>query len=389
VIALTTPPVPVDIARPPAAVTEIPPEVVPTGTGLSLYLSSERTTRCETPDTLLVPLRCVATRVQGGPGPEEHRRSYQGVFSADDVTSTAGKTWRIEAVHGENKNQFRNGVAEQNSIVPGVRVADCYSGVQPGAEYYTDCTPGYSAFFGITRTKTERLDNAVQDLGPVVWPRYGYSRDGERLSHGVYHPSMVRAGGYLYAVYYDAGRGEQRTHEGFRIARSRARDLGRRWSVWVEAEQRWVTSLPAGRRLSSPSPARSTPLFRTRTTGRTTVMTIARTTDRRFIGVYQELYEGPECSTGTGRTSTEHGRTWIRFSTTGTRWGRPIRLPGPDFAGCALFTESRMTYPKFLNRTGRTTKLVNPRRFSLIGTRYGGEVWRSDVTLEDEASPVS
>ncbi len=386
-IPLTTPPVPVDIVRPPGAVTEIPPEVVPTKTGLSVYLSTERTTRCETTDTLLVPLRCTAIRMQGGPGVEDHRRSFQGVFSADNVTSSAGKVWRIEAVHGENKNQLRNGVAEQNSIVPGVRATDCYSGVQPGEDFYTDCTTGYSAFFGVTRTKTERLDNAVQDLGPVVWPRYGYARNGVRLSHGVYHPSMVRAGGYLYAVYYDAGKGERRVGDGFRIARARTSDLGRGWSVWVQSERRWVTSLPRTRGLGNPSPARSTPLFRTRTKGRTTVMTIARTTDHRFIGVYQEFYEGPPCTTASGGTSTEHGRTWIRFSTSGTRWEAPIRLPGSDFAGCAPYTDSRMTYPRFLNRTGRTTKLVNPQRFSLIGVRYGGEVWRSDVTLA--APPAS
>lgn len=345
----------VEIVKPAGVFTEVPPEVLPQPGGRSLYLATDRSSRCDTSAPLL-KVDCRDAVLQTYPSAARWRLSYYGVYSAERVRSRGGRVWRIVAMHGENKNQVVATGLQQNTIVPSVRAASCYSGVQPGAAVYTDCEAAYSGFIGTGRSAGD-ANVEPTDLGPAVWPADGYVRSGRRLSHGVRHPSIVRGGdGWVYMAYYDtSGAG------GYRIARSRETDLGRRWATWVERERRWVQSVPDGEHLWARSPARSTPLWRSRGT----VLTLARTIDGRFMSIEQDP-----------------GRTLIRFSRDGHSWSAPRALAGKDFTSCQPWIDSRVSYPKLLNAAATSTKVINPRDFFVLGTQYGGQVWMVRITEE-------
>lgn len=334
----------------PGARTEIPPELV----AGRWYLTSDHGFYCaERGRSVLVPQGCSVTPASWPDPARFYRRSYYGTFSAIRV----GRDW-ITANHGENKNE----PGKQNTWAPFVRATDCWSGVAAGDNQYRDCWRAYAAFVGTSRNG--------RDLGPAVWPTAGYATATRVLGHGVQHPSITRAGGYLYMAYYDTSR----PHPGFRMARARERDRGRRWSTWVERRQQWVRSLPRLSGLQRRSPSHeSTPLFKSASA----VLTIARTTDGRFVSIEQgHDFTRPCVSDG---RPAHRSRTRLRLSRDAVHWGRPVELRGPDFDGCDFYPHSRVTYAKLMNAAGTSTKLVNLRRFHLLGVQYGGRVWRVRV----------
>lgn len=372
----------VDIIKPEGVFTEIPPEILPSTDGrrLSYYLTTDRSTRCDLPKRSLPDvLDCTkgTTSFQTGQRQKKHRLNYYGVFSAENVRSSSGHVWRITANHGENKNEWRGDTLIQNTIAPWVDANQCYSGLHPGDSVYRDCWSGYSGFVGISRWDGEENTRAM-DMGPAVWPAYGYVRNGVRLSHGVLHPSMVNGDdGFTYMAYYDTGKAngdETGIGAGFRIARTPTESVGLGWKTWVESKGKWIKSLPDGAHsgLEQHSPSyESEPLFKSDSS----VITIARTTDHRFISVEQ----GHDLDRPHNGSYFSHTR--IRFSDNATDWSKPIDLIGDDFDGENFFVNSRITYPKFMNLSGTSTKLIDPKSFYLIGVKYGGQVWKTKICL--------
>lgn len=342
---------PVTIAKT-NALTEIPPEIVDG----RWYLSSDHGFYCSA-RSALVPEDCTNATPATWPDARVYRRSYYGTFSAVRV----GRDW-ITANHGENKNE----PGKQNTWAPFVRATGCWSGVAPGDNQYRDCWQAYAGFVGTSLNG--------QDLGPAVWPAAGYATATTVLGHGVLHPSIVRAGGWLYMAYYDTSL----PHPGFRMARAKVSDHGRRWSTWVESRHRWVRSLPGRHALNWRSPSHeSTPMFKSASS----VLTIARTTDGRFASVEQGHDLTQPCVSD-GRPAFR-SRTRFRLSRDATHWSRPRDLSGNDFDGCDFYPHSRVTYAKLMNAAGTSTKLINLRRFHLLGVQYGGQVWRVRVRCAD------
>ncbi|WP_354697644.1 hypothetical protein DSM112329_03280 [Paraconexibacter sp. AEG42_29] len=403
------------------AFTEVPPEVLSGPRGLSYYFTAEQSARCDTPaaETMLraQPPDCQAegrTVPQVGadylahtaatmPAGREHRRTYYGVYSADRVRDTAGRSYIVGAAHGENKNAVRDGSLFQNNVylgpdALGPPLGTCLSGPDPETGIYADCYSAYSGFIGMTVTPDEP-DGAAgrtppEDLGPVIWPAAGYSSTATlvRLGHGVRHPYVVNGGdGFLYMYYHDDGFLPDFRGAGFRVARAPERDLGRGWQTWVESASRWVTSLPSAPvgpessrdALPQPSPSSaSTPLF----PSDSSTFAVARIAGGKgLIGVdFGRDYTRP-CVTADGRDDWRSAMR-LRVSTDRVHWSEPVALEGPDFDGCDFYPNSRLTYPRFLNATATTTKEVALEDFFIEGTQYGGRVWRVAVKAPDLAS---
>ncbi|WP_354700878.1 hypothetical protein DSM112329_01170 [Paraconexibacter sp. AEG42_29] len=416
---------PVSISLPPGIFTEIPPEIVPGGLRLSYYLTTERSARCDVPGDMTPvsgrPVDCQApgrSVPQGAadylasppgrmPSGRAHRRSYFGIFSADQTPAVGGTATLVAATHGENKNVRRSGLTYPNSIYRGVDAeapprGKCLSGPD-AAGIYRDCDAGYSTFVGTAVAPVDAASNwgltMPVDQGPAVWPIGGYSAVGGlfRLSHGVRHPSIVTGGdGYLYMFYYDSGLEPGGVREGFRVARAPVGQRGRGWKTWVQSRGEWIDSLPREQRgpgtrpeaLPRRSPAAaSTELF----PSGSTVMTVARVAGRRgFVAIDQGPVAGQDCRAASGRLE-ERSATRLRVSPDGVRWSAPVELSGPDFDGCDFFTSSRLTYPRFMNLQGTSTKEVALDDFFLLGTQYGGRVWRVRVKAPELAAqlPVS
>ncbi len=359
----TGPPVPVPIDKPSGVYTEIPPELV----GGTAYLTTAWTARCVGVKTLIAPrVDCTAAVRITGPSKEPWHRSYRGVYSAEVMTSRFGNATHVLAMHGEDKNSFDP--RHQNQVAPWVKVDDCASGYRQDLGVYTDCWDAYSGFVTV---------NAAG--GPAVWPMAGYARSrfpGEprsvRLSHGVQHPFIVRGHDRktLYMTYYDTGYEPGGIGRGIRVARSL--DSGRTWRTWVASNNRWAASIPkGGPELWSRSPAQSQPLFESESS----VFVVARTTGGGYIGIDQGTdYTRPE---GAGYRS----KTSVRFSRDMVNWSEPIVLQGADFTVADYYSRSRLTYPRFLNAAGTSTKEISARAFNIIGVRYGGTVYRVSASL--------
>lgn len=412
--------VPVQIQKPPDVYTEIPPEILPGGRRLSYYLSSDRALRCDTPVTE-TPFSAAAIDCQSPgrslfqldgddahaapasmPAGREHRRNYYGIFSAAHARTADGAFSVVTAVHGENKNVTRGGRFYQNSVYRGLDalvppLGNCVSGYATPTSIYTDCEAAYSGFVGTAVTPVDATTNwglaPTTDLGPAVWPIGGYADNGglRRLDHGVRHPSIINGGdGFLYMYYYDDGLFPGNVRGGFRVARAPEQQLGRGWQTWVEARRAWVDSLPAGpigpqsstAALAQPSPAAdSTPLF----DSGAKVMTVARVTGRRgFVGIDQGANPSQRCTTLDGREDFR-GATRIRVSADAVHWSPPVDLQGPGFADCDFFASAKIAYPRFLNAAGTSTKQVSLDDFSLIGTQYGGQVFRVRLSIPELA----
>ncbi|WP_354697643.1 hypothetical protein DSM112329_03279 [Paraconexibacter sp. AEG42_29] len=400
--------------------TETPPDVLAGPAGLSYVLTAEASTRCDvpaaatllapTPPDCTVPGRTVpqvgadyrtATPETMPPG-REHRRNYYGVYSADRVAAPDGGSAVVGAAHGENKNLSSGGLLFQNTVYTGSDAlvppaGSCLSGPDPATGVYADCYAAYSGFIGLTVTPDAADGSPGQapptDLGPVIWPAAGYaSEDGlTRLGHGVRHPDIVNGGdGFLYMYYHDDGFLPDHAQSGFRVARAPADDLAQGWQTWVESESRWVASLPAAAigpdssrdGFDQPSPASaSTPLF----ASDSSTFAVARIAGGKgLIGVdFGRDYTRP-CVTADGRADWRSAMR-LRISTDRVHWSEPVALEGPDFDGCDFYANSRLTYPRFLNADGTSTKEVALADFSIIGTQYGGRVWRVPVSAPELA----
>jgi hypothetical protein len=219
------------------------------------------------------------------------------------------------------------------------------------------------------------------DLGPAVWPKYGYaSHDrSKRLGHGVRHPSIINGqDGYLYMYYYDTGNTKPEhtivyaKDAGIRVARSKVNDRGRNWSTWVAKRGQWVPSLPKGvsavssrRALAIPSPAQSQVLF----SATTMTLDVAKVANQhKWIGVHQGPdFNGPLCTNPHGQQ--EHvWRTYLRTTRDMVHWSHPVHVTGLDFCG---YSGEPIAYPEFLKADGSSTKLVDLNEFYLIGAGLG------------------
>lgn len=130
-----------------------------------------------------------------------YRRSYYGAFSAENVRSATGRTWRLTADHGENKNTAAGevkyqarGDERQNTVLPAIRAQDCYSGLQPGGSVY-DGSDAYFGFIGVSRTPGR--SGHSQGLGPATWSANGYAnskralRSADHRTRPSFQPSQV------------------------------------------------------------------------------------------------------------------------------------------------------------------------------------------------------
>lgn len=414
------------VAMRPSIATEIPPDILAGGQRLSWFLTTENSERCDSQasetavagpavDCQAAGRSVTQTRPDyldhlpdAMPANRPHRAEYFGVYSAAHARAADGSRYIVEATHGENKNVVRNGLYYQNSVYSGLDGlipplgGSCFSGFNPITFVYEDCYAAYTGWIG-TATVAENASNnwglqEPQDLGPAVWPANGYaSADGKTmLGHGVRHPMIVSGGdGYLYMWYYDDGILPGNLYQGFRVARAKESDGGRNWKTWDVTRNDWIQSVPTGvgstvtaAQMALPSPARnSSPLFNSTST----VFAVARVKGRKgFIGVDQGRDWDRPCTGPDGRASYR-AFTRIRVSVDGVNWNAPINLHGTGFDDCDFFVTSPITYPRFMNAEGTSTKEVSLDNFNIIGTKYGGAISRIPVSAPELASqlPVS
>jgi hypothetical protein len=408
----------------PSIQTEIPPDILPGGKRLSWFLTTENSERCDAQasetavagpavDCQAAGRSVTQTRPdyldrtpEQMPAGREHRSHYFGVYTATHARAADGSNWIVEATHGENKNVVRGGRFYQNSVYKATEAliptlgGSCFSGPDPVTWIYEDCYAAYTGWVGTARVPENSSNNwglqEPEDLGPAVWPIGGYV-SADRLTlfdHGVRHPSIVEGGdGYLYMFYYDDGLWPGNTRSGFRVARALESDLGRGWKTWVESRQQWVTSLPSGHigadsstaALAQPSPAAdSTALF----PSTASTFAVARVRGRKgFVGIDQGRDWTRPCTTPDGRSSYR-SFTRLRVSPDGTHWSSPVELTGRHFDDCDFFVYSYITYPRFMDAAGTSTKDVSLEDFNIIGTRYGGQIWRIPVSAPELASQL-
>ncbi|MDW5596420.1 hypothetical protein VSS74_18885 [Conexibacter stalactiti] len=431
---------------------EIVPDML-AGGWRSYYVTTQQTYRCDTPNNLLTEaVDCTGPYVHGITSPEyvwhgtdafpvdppsgrghgyDHKMGYHGVFGVAAVRDAAGRDHIVSVNHGENKNVVRPDLETywlsrgapataqwlwhyQNTVftqadarAPGYRLpgspADCYSGDHGGV--YDDCWIAYSGFVStsnIASTPANGYGNAeMNDLGPAVWPKHGYTTFGSRgdlrrASHGLRHPSVIDGGdGYLYMYYVDTGRAlyndvtdrptGRSTDDGIRVARSPKTSLGVGWSIWVQDTRSWEPALPAGvtaaqmsGAFGSRSPAQSRRLFESSSA----TFNVARVRDSRtWIGVeIRTDYELPECA-----AEKHWQRLALRLGTGPTSWDPdPLYLTGPyaaQFERCGGDVGETMAYPRLYANDGWSTKEVDASGFHIVGRGHDGQLRKVRVSL--------
>lgn len=214
-----------DISAAPYGATELPPWIIPGGwrgyilsTGHSLY--------CPSPENLLTsPIRASRTdcalivgrstyaydRDLYLPASQDYsgslwKKNYYGSFSGHVTLRDTPMAKLISINHGENKNELIHGQRYQSEVNRDVDALSCASGYAGGA--WEECWRAYNGFVGLSyagfSAATQYGRQPMTDLGPIVWPSYGYlDAQGHKASFGVRHPSSLLRDGYLYVFYVD------------------------------------------------------------------------------------------------------------------------------------------------------------------------------------------
>lgn len=325
-----------------------------------------------------------------------YKRNYEGVFTAQILTSRARGRYVVAIDHAENKNEIRTEVIDgrprpvqyRNTVQVSSRA--CWSGVF--ARVYRDCNYDYNGFVDSSAAPDLAATgwglHGWRDRGPIVWPRDGYVRaDGRKASWGVRHPSSIVAGRYLYVFYLDTGSAgsdptglpTQGIGAGISVARAPITDLARpgTFLTWA-GHGRWVPALPPGL-----TPANLSTRFARRggasvgllgpNRGSYYFVAARITHPRRWRYIGLEHY-----STARSRACPDRGTTLgvaLWESNDLVSWQHPTSIPQLTSCGVdqpSAYDKSQLRFPHFLNAAGTREDLIDPASFYLTGTNDRG-----------------
>jgi hypothetical protein len=389
---------------------EVPPWFIYDGS-YRYFISTDHTDECQTPDNLFSEVVdcdtghiALVSEAEADifadpaqiPSGTAYKRDYEGVYSAQLVTSRAGKRYLVGIDHAENKNEVRTKliggrqtqVYYHNTVQP--HDTTCWSG--PVGNVYRDCNQDYNGFidssYAPDGASTSGGLYGWHDRGPIVWPRNGYVRsDGSKASWGVRHPSSIVEGRYLYAFYLDTGStrsdptglATQGVGAGIVVARSPASDVAKpgAFEVWTR-RGRWLPSLPHG--LTPGDEARyfdraggaSAPLLGSNSGSYYfAVARIEHPTRWRYLAVeHYSTAHSPSC---VNRGTTLGDALWE--SNDLIHWQHPTPIPQLTSCGTdqpTAYDDSRLRFPHFLDSTGTSENAIDPASFYLIGTSADG-----------------
>lgn len=296
----------------------------------------------------------------------QHKRNYNGIFSVHDLPNNKGV---IAIHHGENKNELRNGILFQNSVLPSaVANADdtnSYSGMINGR--YKEDWDSYFAFLNASFTFKNNLEplRQLSDIGPVVWPSHGYlTQDGKKASYGLRHPTSIVHDNFLY-IFYSDSKHPNIAHDadrmpGKKLARVHIDSTLFPHSYKVYFNGGWENALPEGfnkfniEDFYAVKGPKSTPLFKNSgCMGRFSVAKVKG--ENYFISV--EEYRDKEDGYKT--------KIAIRYSFDLIHWTQRENLPNCTWD---KWIQGNMHYPVFLNKDGSSTTEVDLEEFYIIGT---------------------
>lgn len=301
------------------------------------------------------------------------RLNYSGAMSVVAPGKPLDGYDRIVAMHGENKNERLGDKLYANTVNRDVTPSACASGYANG--HYDDCWTAYNAFVSLTLLDTK--SGAKRDLGPVIWPTMGYTRNGKKTSSGVRQPSLFLADRHLYVYYQDTSQGnDPERRGGAHVARI---DLGRNSTTTTPVALPYSSdgfqdsnpSLPAG------FDKRSIQDFYGSLGGRaaelwpdswqTVCFRVARVAGAPFyLGV--EEFGSPA---GWG--------VRLRVSGDLVHWSDPVSIPG---LAARNWREGALHYPVFVNASGESTDVIDPADFYILGARTNAGVVRQRLSVK-------
>lgn len=313
------------------------------------------------------------------------RQSYYGLYDGyvGQNTST-GDRYAVAVVHGENKNELRQGYRYVGNILPdqGVLTLDQFCGSHSLDGSYRDYWPAYFAFVCMTYSALNDPNGCEfmeHDLGPVLWPSAGYlDANGHKTSDGLRHPSIIVVGDYAYVFYLDQtsiGTTETGRQSGVKVARASIGENGLPGPFYTYFNGQFSEpSLPVGfdksdRSFLQVKGGRSSKIIDTFAVR----FSVAKLEGTPYFLAAEDRVGGAECG------------LYLRVSRDLVNWSEGTLVPGT--AG-TVWGNMPLHYPVFSNTQFTDNKLIDPDGFYVIGSVGNGRGFRV-IYLEVDIEEVS